>query len=125
MTISLYTSKTQLPPWYEQVLPGWRGILEDLHGVLFALYPEYEVLQVKEKFGGLRVYINHANMDDQTIERMESSIRFAESRAIKTCENCGTSAPEGPRLPRGREVGWYKTFCDMCRDGATGVSSYE
>jgi hypothetical protein len=43
----------------------------------------FEILQVKEKFGGLRIYVNHA--DDAIRQRIEA----AEQESFHTCEICG------------------------------------
>lgn len=41
----------------DDVGPGWASILKRLDVVLAAIDPNLEVFQVKEKFGGLRVYV--------------------------------------------------------------------
>ena len=58
-----------------------------------------KIQQVKEKFGGLRFYLDGA--DDYT----NGAITMAESWAARTCEQCG--AP-GQR----RSGGWIRTLCD-------------
>lgn len=57
--------------------------------------------QVKEKFGGLRFYVNGG---DNEIEGM---IQFAESMSYKICEQCGN---KGTR--KGQR--WIFTMCDNC-----------
>jgi hypothetical protein len=57
-------------------------------------------VQVKEKFGGLRFYVNGAT------DKHWSYISFAESMSYRTCESCG--AP-GKRYTDG----WHKTLCDI------------
>lgn len=57
------------------------------------------VVQVKEKFGTLRFYTNHAN------ERASAYIEFAEHLSGRVCEECGA-----PGRTRGR--GWIRTLCD-------------
>ena len=56
--------------------------------------------QVKEKFGGLRFYVNGAT------EKHWSYITFAESMSYKTCEVCGSP---GERYTDG----WHTTLCDV------------
>ena len=64
------------------------------------LKKSFEILQVKEKLGGLRIYVNMYT--DEIIE----IIREAERKAIKTCEICGESGEI-------REINhWYFTNCD-------------
>ena len=57
------------------------------------------IAQIKEKFGGLRYYIDGG---DETIYGM---IRLAESLSFTICEECGESG-------KLRSGGWMKTLCD-------------
>jgi hypothetical protein len=57
-------------------------------------------VQVKEKFGGLRFYVNGA------IDEHYNYISFAESMSYRTCEECG--AP-GKRYTDG----WHRVLCDV------------
>jgi hypothetical protein len=57
--------------------------------------------QVKEKFGGLRFYM------DNTDEYIQGAISMAESTSYRTCEQCGN---KGHR----RAGGWIRTLCDTC-----------
>jgi hypothetical protein len=45
----------------------------------------FEVLQVKEKFGGLRFYVSHQHRTDPILQRIEA----AERESLRTCEVCG------------------------------------
>lgn len=56
--------------------------------------------QVKEKFGGLRFYVQAAT------DKHYNYINFAESMSYHTCEECG--AP-GKRYTEG----WHRTLCDI------------
>jgi hypothetical protein len=82
------------------VEPGWLSILDELgavmeqHGIAAA--------QVKEKFGGLRVYTDEAHAE------VDAAIKAAESKAWKTCEVCGEP---GKRVAV-NGGGWVKTMCD-------------
>lgn len=66
-------------------------------------------VQVKEKFGGLRFYVN--NYDDY----VRGAIAMAESMSYHTCEVCGNAG-----LTRGG--GWIRTLCDSCC-GESGKSN--
>jgi hypothetical protein len=57
------------------------------------------IMQIKEKFGGLRFYINGGDA------AVENHIQFAEAMAGRTCEICGS-----PGEPR--NDGWVKTLCE-------------
>ena len=58
------------------------------------------VVQVKEKFGGLRFYYNGGN------DMIDGMVRMAESWAAYSCEECG--AP-GKRTGDG----WIRTLCEF------------
>jgi len=80
---------------------GWYGILYDLFRNLSELDEDIELLEVKEKFGTLRVYIiNGSDKAYDLIEEAESKSRFV-------CEVCGK---EGKL----RSDGWLFTLCDEC-----------
>jgi len=68
--------------------------------------------QVKEKFGGLRFYVNGAT------DKHWNYINFAESMSYHTCEECG--AP-GKRYTDG----WHQTLCDIHADMQGRVEEYE
>lgn len=86
---------------------GWFEILSRLVvGIEAAIadVPEDErpiVLQVKEKFGGLRFYLSVEN------EQISNLIKDAEDESFRTCELCGK-----PGEPRGG--GWITTLCEGC-----------
>lgn len=60
--------------------------------------------QIKEKFGGLRVYWNNAT------EKLWVASQLAEDESLKTCEACGTTEGVETKGP-----GWIKTLCPGCR----------
>ena len=68
--------------------------------------------QVKEKFGGLRVYLTSST------DEMEQAIRQAEEESFKTCEICG----EPGALRRG---GWLATLCDAHSEGRKSYENEE
>jgi hypothetical protein len=86
---------------------GWFDILWRLCADLEPLVTEmeraggrqFEVLQVKEKFGGLRFYVNCRN--DAIRQRIEAAIQ----ESFHTCEVCGQPG-------KLREDSWIKTLCD-------------
>jgi len=78
---------------------GWYPLIKDLITDLIELGWDKQTCQVKEKFGGLRFYINGAS------EEIYKRIQTAEDLSYETCETCG----EKGEL---KLVGWYKTLCD-------------
>jgi len=59
--------------------------------------------QVKEKFGGLRVY--YSGGDDY----IGGAVSMAEAMSYKTCEVCGNKGEPN-------KGGWIKTLCESCRN---------
>lgn len=103
---------------------GWYPLIVALHEQIKALLPDYEINQVKEKFGGLRFYweaddgtIYEDGAIDPDLERrielVEELVRAAERRAAKTCERCGAAG----RLHCTRAPSpWYQTLCAACAE---------
>jgi hypothetical protein len=96
-----------LMPWGFTHDDGWFDIVWRLCENLEPLVSEFEqaagcqfeVLQVKEKFGGLRFYVNHRN------DAIRRRILAAQEESFHTCEVCGQPG-------RLREDGRIKTLCD-------------
>ena len=94
----------------EEVGKGWRKLVEECWNICQSISPPLEVVQVKEKFGGLRFYTGalSSSQDINTWDR----IHDVEARSLLTCEFCGA---------RGDLVslrGWMKTLCPVCEDAA-------
>lgn len=83
-----------------QVSLGWNLIIKNLIQDLIRLGWNKEVIQVKEKFGGLRFYINEGT------DEIHQRIGEAELESMKTCEITGR--PGKLRT----DIGWYRTLCD-------------
>jgi hypothetical protein len=79
---------------------GWYPLIKDLITDLIELGWDKQTCQVKEKFGGLRFYINAASDD------VNKRIRIAEDLSYKTCETCGEKGELKTKM------GWYTTLCD-------------
>lgn len=68
--------------------------------------PEYFPVkfdQVKEKFGGLRIYFSGGD------DYVEGLVSMAEAISYKTCETCGQKGEPN-------KGGWITTLCENCRD---------
>ena len=85
---------------------GWLGILKRLIEDLVELGWNKQTCQVKEKFGGLRFYINEGSED------IFRRIKLAEDASYITCEKCG-------ELGELRGGGWLETLCDEHSEGRT------
>lgn len=85
--------------------PGWATLIDPVEALITALGGL--ILQIKEKFGGLRLYYSPGSADeDARWVDVEKMVRDAESASLKTCEMCGKP---GYTRSSGR---WLKTLCD-------------
>ncbi len=78
---------------------GWRDIITSLVDDLFEMGWDGHLLQIKEKFGGLRFYIGEGT--DEMFDRISE----AENQSFKTCMKCGR--PGNPT-----DTGWILTLCE-------------
>lgn len=89
---------------------GWYDLLEQLLEHIDHYFehkykgvPEgFTIVQIKEKFGGLRFYVHGG---DDTVYEI---IRFAEALSYRTCESCGSNQ----NIMRSK--GWIVTACKTC-----------
>lgn len=81
---------------------GWHKLLDTLYD---NKPKDTLVMQVKEKFGGLRFYISTG------LNEFLVLVDKIEDESEKTCEECGK-----PGEPTG--TGWIKTLCDDCKISA-------
>lgn len=93
----------------DNVGPGWQPLLDELEARLEATGVPYTVVQIKEKFGGLRYYVDFGVDYDEVPSEFFKAIDDAELRSYVTCEFCGK--PGKPTPP----PGWVKTLCEECR----------
>ena len=86
---------------------GWYFILDSLcNGIQSYINlnntRQIEFVQVKQKFGSLRVYT------DGHDELIDGMIYFAEYLSFHVCETCGSSKNVG------HTMGWVEAICDAC-----------
>lgn len=99
---------------YPNIPKGWRDLVEYTHGKLLQIDPRYKILQIKEKFGGLRYYIS---TESKRVNDMQSFIFEAEKKSRIICQNCGKDG-------NSRQVnGWHLTACNDCWE--KGERGYE
>lgn len=83
---------------------GWYDLIHELCTKLKDIVnDEFHFLQIKEKFGILRVYCSLGNND------VKNLIAEYETKSEKICDFCGQ-----PGIMR--DNGWKKTRCDECVD---------
>ena len=90
--------------WGFDVEDGWYQLIDDLCAALCLIAVREKVdppvaVQVKEKFGGLRFYINRGS------DAMHDAINHAEDRSYMVCEICSKPG-------RLNKYGWLRVRCE-------------
>lgn len=75
-----------------------------LEALITSTYPNLKAVQVKEKYGGLRFYLNEYYDDAEAI------VSTAEDACDLLCEQCGTA-----ECVSRNQKGWIITLCATCR----------
>lgn len=85
---------------------GWKPLLKPIFDYIEEYNKSHEdkitIFQIKEKFGGLRVYVDGATLE------LHNLIENAEYLAEDTCEICGSTKNVG------KKAGWITTCCIEC-----------
>lgn len=93
------TLQESLMPFGFMCDDGWFKIVYDLSKKISKIDPECEAVEVKEKFGGLRFYIN------ASCGKVFDAIDKAEELSYHVCEECGKKGVLREDLP------WILTLC--------------
>lgn len=67
---------------------GWYQIVVDMYDELSVLDPDHKILQIKQKFGGIRYYFR-TDKDEATRIKMNVVVSKYEKIALETCELTG------------------------------------
>jgi hypothetical protein len=92
---------------YLQRMPvhkGWHSLLQELFQQLFDNQWQGHLADCKEKFGTLRLYLEHSN------DQCDAIVAQFEQRSAEICEFCGHT-PARMRTNRS----WIKSMCDACQ----------
>lgn len=92
--------------WVRHIGEGWRPLVRGLDANLRELDPDYRIGQIKEKFGGLRYYVDEFKGDADEGDRL---VRAAEELSFKICEDCGA-----PGITKAWNRFWVRTLCPLC-----------
>lgn len=100
---------------------GWAGILDQYFAVIAREMPEnaiYEVGQIKEKLGTLRIYDSSYSETLSSVTAVTEAHALAEARSLHTCEYCGARG----RFRKRR--GYLTVTCDdhAFQNGAIAVA---
>ena len=104
--------ETTCMAWGMECGDGWFDLIWELSEKIEKLINEYveanpadtyvpRASQIKEKFGGLRVYMNSET------DEMTKIVDYIEEKSYTICERCGEKGTL-------RKEGWMVTLCDLC-----------
>ena len=121
-------------PCVSYVGKGWWPVVEATHKMMLRIAPDYQLDQVKEKFGGLRYYWHLPTLFEKMPEdadedwvpdpadEAEYKLKYeqltvladlAEAICNHLCETCGRANEVG------NEGGWLRNQCQNCLMGTT------
>jgi hypothetical protein len=78
---------------------GWAPLVNRVFDKMETIKGNIKIIQVKEKYGGLRIYTDYSNKE------LDKVINDVEKESLTICEVCGE-----PGTIRGKS--WYYTACD-------------
>lgn len=82
---------------------GWESLVRRVYNAKIGIGTPVGIIQVKEKWGGLRIYTDYYD------EQLEPIIMEVGKQSYKVCEECG--APGEP-VKKGT---WFRTRCEEHR----------
>ena len=107
-------------PEYMCIGDGWLSLLEQFCIELTLLAKQMKLPDqdwpyfacIKEKFGGLRVYMNPNGFDETAQELAYKHLSAITQAAKVTCEVCGQKG----HFRDGNVTGWLRVHCDTCEE---------
>jgi hypothetical protein len=103
-------------PWGFEVGDGWSDLIVTLCVRIDSILREapgaqFEILQVKEKFGALRFYYEIDGVEESISEAVLEAVMLAGKASVHICERCGRPGDHGSK------EGWLFTRCAVCQAG--------
>lgn len=90
---------------------GWFDIIDkalsDILRIVYEADVNLQIVQIKEKFAGLRIYYDiDGDADEDVRKQIDDAIDKAEIDSYTICEVCGEQG-------KVQKKGWWKTLCIM------------
>lgn len=109
MTSAFGDQKIPMMTSISNVGKGWWPLVRKLEEHLNELSPDFELLQVKEKFGSLRYYASpQPGCTERAAQEFTEWIADAENESDHICEVCGEPGDTSPG-----KFGYLKTLCEV------------
>jgi hypothetical protein len=108
------------PEWFERSFveielryDGWTPLIDDVLNAaekIMATHPHasFRVDQIKEKLGGLRIYVHQEGLPEEVSAQLSEISLAACQRSFKVCEICGAPAALGSLKSR------WSVRCQSC-----------
>lgn len=93
---------------------GWYGLFEEACQLLESYRdrcPEIHLLQVKEKFARLTVYVGFVDASTELCREIYDALQVICNKSEQTCEICGSTNNVSKGTPNGY---WLRTLCESC-----------
>jgi len=88
---------------------GWFDIINSACELISNENVNVHFTQIKEKFGGLRIYHDGLKGDTEDVYKVIGIIDFAKEISYNTCEICGN---KGELI----QTGWLRVRCEKCKE---------
>ena len=96
--------------------PGWFDLIFMINKMVEAVDPEYVIEQVKEKFGGLRYYLD-SKIDEKERMLLYRVVHQMQSFSLIICEQCGLR-DQTVSTGKAKSSGRVLTLCSACRENS-------
>lgn len=98
---------------------GWYNIIDEFLSRLTLILKRekftIDIIQIKEKFGSLRIYYNMNDEQEKHRKEVRNILMLAELKSFKTCEICGKDGDIR------QDNGWVSTLCNSCVKEKRGI----
>ncbi len=107
-------SKVLSKPIYPETAEGWDALVEDFIEEMNEAAANFKsksitIIDIKEKFGGLRIYVDY-NLPSEQISDLEKIVSKYEHLSLKTCSYCGQEYKQMHK----RKGYWDIVCCEEC-----------
>lgn len=132
---------------FNSVGPGWKPILEAVNVIMKGAIEgarinsqiraqefrdpdctedaDIRIVQVKEKFGGLRIYWESKGLSQRLRNEVYGTTMMAESLSFRICEKCSSFGGTETRVKRGAKYGRTLTLCATCHNDRDNKEIFE
>lgn len=107
-------------PLYAEISEGWEGLVEDFVEEISEASRDFKqgavtISQIKEKFGGMRIYVDY-DLPSEQISDLEKIVIKYEKFSWRTCEVCSAC----DIVLHKRYAYWEQVICEECYQKANG-----